>query len=309
MSAGAGSSLMLIVQDRRPRYEIHLSASGALAIANTNMVVAKRELRKITARSYNFAVHSSTTQNEFLRDVQLVLGTKDFTKVVSHANAASTNSSLNLMVDRPLVGHYGWSSWAEFFNFMPRIESFCRLSNTESLWRDASTGDVDFLCQSVWSFAASANAVLQFEGSKKPRFIVCIGESNRLLDLREPGDGDLPVTWQERMLRDSAERAFGPELTRHERHMHRLYRLVCQKKWSPSVQHELRALLRRIGVPESDSLLEDGAQAVAAYLVASNIPLVGVNPLVVVNPHGWNLIKNQYWSMLESAEPSWKWKG
>lgn len=147
------------------------------------------------------------------------------------------------------------------------------------------------------------------KAQKKPRFLVRVGDIERLLDLREPGDGDLPVVWQERLLREPDLGPLGPELRSHERHMHRLYRLVCQKEWSASVELEVETLLVDIGFNRVNSPMEDGATAVAAYFVASNIPLLGVSTASVVNAYGWRLIEGRYWSMLEQAEPSWKWRG
>lgn len=308
MSAGSGTSLMVIVEDDNPRYRLQVSASGALAVANENMISVKQALREMASLHYDYAVHSSTSQREFLRDTQLVLGIEDFERIVAHAKAATGSEPIEITVNRPLVGHYGWASWTEFLAFMPRVEQFCRLSDAESIWRDAQTGDVDILCQSVWSFAAAANAKLQIEGSKKPRFLVRIGDIDRLLDLREPGDGDLPVVWQERLLREPDLGPLGPESRSHERRVHRLYRLVCQKKWSASVELEVEALLVDIGFHRVNSPMEDGANAVAAYFVASDIPLLGVSPASVVNAYGWRLIEGRYWSMLEQAEPSWKWR-
>lgn len=62
MSAGSGTSLMVIVEDDNPRYRLQVSAFGALAVANENMISVKQALREMASLHYDYAVHSSISQ-------------------------------------------------------------------------------------------------------------------------------------------------------------------------------------------------------------------------------------------------------
>ncbi len=309
MSAGSGDSLLVIVQDHKPNYDYVRSASGTVKFANIGCVRIKESLRALAGQDYGYAVHSSINRQEFLRDMLLVLGPVVLSKLLCDARAERRESRTvtGFRVVEPLIGHHGWESWNQLFSILELIEPFVVLSSKEDLNLCETSGDVDVLTENIWSFAAVANAELQQIGSSKPRFIIEVAGARRLLDLREPGDGDMPVVWQERLLMTPADDRLDGFLSSTERVPYRIYRVLCQKAadQSASRENELAQLLKEVSSP-AQTPFAGAREFVAGYLIGSRCPILGVERGRLGSPHEWDAVTERYSQILGQAEPPWK---
>ncbi len=309
MSAGSGASRLVIVLDRNPDYGFVRSASGSVEYANRNCVRAKRSMRLLAGRHYGFAIHSSMNRREFLRDVLLVLGPDILNdimlKEIPRNEVGATVTSYR--VEEAPIGHQGWDSWAQLLDVLGLLQQFVVLSGEDALSNTEPTGDVDILTEDIWEFAATANAELQQLGSSKPRFVVEVAGAKRLLDLREPGDGDMPLAWQERLLRAPAAGRSNNFLAEIERVPYRLFRVLCQKASHSTVcrESELAFLLDQAGVA-SENPFDDAREFVAGYLAGNQISVLGVRGDRLGSPHEWDAVVKCYASIVSQAEPTWK---
>ena len=302
-SAGAGPSVMIIVRDLRPSYSLSESASGEVSYGNRKIANLKSKLRKAASSNYGYSVHSSFTKQEFVRDATLTLGAKTLFNVLKQENGDPNSNTKELRLQEPLIGHSGWSSWSELFTTLALFEKFVVLSDPNSLEQSRREGDVDILVESIWQFAAAANAELEVIGSSKPRFVVKVAGVERLLDLTEPGDGRLPIVWQDRLLRDQTREGSFPFLGASERPAYKLYRVLCQK---PEAEFEkVLAEPAYLALNRGFKNIDEAANFVAGYLVGEKIPTAGVSLKEIQNQAGWELIKLSHRRIQTQAEPSW----
>ena len=303
MSAGSGPSRMIVLQDRRPHYGLEMSASGEVGFANLNITAAKRSLRKLVRSEYRYGVHSSTTPSEFRRDVALILGVDALHLLYAAVDLDGRPVLPDLVTSDGLVGAAGWESWEELFTTLAVTDDFVVLSSSSALNSTAQMGDVDILVRSIWAFAAAANAQLELPGSSKPRFIVSVDGHERLLDLSEPGDGRMPLLWQDRLLRASPGSGARVFLADDEYIPFRIFKILFQKpegSWA-SLLRELAGETRRPVLEDH----EDAASFLAGFLVAEGLPLLGISPSHIGNSVGYELVDQHYRRISTQAEPSW----
>lgn len=304
MSAGSGASLLILVQDPNPTHGWFSSASGATKWINLNIVKKKIALRAICSGEYAYSVHSSTNAREFDRDMTLTLGSSLLSKFTRRDLETTLDSENRISVKRPLDGDSGWDSWSHFFSVLRDCEPFVLLSGEQSLNNSADTGDVDILTESIWSFAASANAELEYPGSQKPRFLVKVGGEQRLLDLRETGDGDSPILWQELLLQSARLENEIPRIRQDLEPFLNLYKDLVQRRQARDLVSPLELL--EIPGRSPDSSLQVALSALAGFFVGSRIPLVGVNKSSIGNRANWDELVARCRSISEQAEPSWQ---
>lgn len=305
MSAGSGTSKIIVVSDPNPHYTLATTSSGEVKWANRNVLLAKTKVRSLVEGDYAFGVHSSSNPAEFERDLSLALGPELMEELVEDWANFGKGSPPRYEVRHPLVGHFGWDSWEDFFSVVSRVEPSVILSGEESLSLCKGGGDVDILVSSIWSFAATANAQLELRGSSKPRFVVTVAGEQRLLDLTEVGDGRLPVVWQERLLSDFGGEREKTFVDSKNLAPLKLFKALCEKSQS-DLEAVVSAVLDVQGMQLArPKLIEMAATFVAGYMVSERIPLVGLDERNVRNTENWELIGSLYAKISSQAEKPW----
>jgi hypothetical protein len=181
----------VIVEDKNPSYAWMRSVSGLIEPSNRNVVEKKYEFRSWYEREYQ--VHSSNNIGEFYFQAILILG-----EVLLYESIRSRDSGLKV-INKDLEGAEGWKDWSELLKVLNFCSNYLVLRNFDHLPKDASEGDVDFLCDNYQLFASAAN-IFQKAG-RTYKGVVEVSGARIPVDIRFVGDGYYSAAWQKDMLR------------------------------------------------------------------------------------------------------------
>lgn len=184
----------VVVEDKNPTYAWMRSVSGVIEPSNRNIVQKKYEFRSWYESKYQ--IHSSNNIGEFYFQAILILGEE-----LLYESIRSRDSGLKI-INKDLEGAEGWKDWNELFKVLNFCSNYLVLRNFDHLPKDASEGDVDFLCDNYQLLASAAN-IYQNTG-RAYKGVVEVSGASVPIDIRFVGDGYYPAAWQKDMLKRRA---------------------------------------------------------------------------------------------------------
>jgi hypothetical protein len=277
---GAGTFAVVTVEDPAPRYIYDRTFSKKVELVNRAIVEAKARYRSWTGGG--FRVHSSNSLGEFFRDMTLLVGAEELTRLLARVEPYAAEPAITAA---SLAGADGWPNLRALFEHLVRAVDCMVLRNFEQLPTALSAGDadVDALCRSPHDVAAIANATVRVDANGKFACETLVGGAALQMDLRFVGDGYYDAAWQGDMLaRSQLHHGCVVVPSPQDHFFSLLYHAKLHKRAvKPAYGPRLTALARALGLPaygNTDLTQEDEASGLlAGFLAAShyrlNMPL------------------------------------
>lgn len=270
---GAGTFAVVTVEDRAPRYIYDRTFSKKVELVNRAIVEAKARYRDWTGGG--FRVHSSNSLGEFFRDMTLLVGADELTRLIARTEPYAGEPAV---VAASLAGADGWPSLQALFEHLVRGVDCMVLRNFEQLPASLLAGDadIDALCRSPHDVAAIANATVRVDANGKFACETLVGGAPLPMDLRFVGDGYYDAAWQSDMLARAQLRNGCVLVPAPEDHFFSLlYHAKLHKRAvKPTYGPRLAELAQAIGLPSyaGCNLADDATAAglLAGYLAAGH---------------------------------------
>jgi hypothetical protein len=309
---GTGPFLLLVLEDRAPRYAYRRNVSGLVELTSVHMSALKAQAR---ARAGGYRVHSSNGLQEFFRDATLLLGPDHVDAIL-----AGTAAPGRVQVGDP-VGTGGWSDLAVVFRTLRRAVPYVVLRGFDDLPRIPEDREVDVLGRRRLDLGALLGARPDWPGGAAFRFDV---DGERVtFDVRTVRDGYLDAAWQERILARRSWHDDVPVPREDDLFFSLLYHAKIQKpSVKPAYVPQLLRLAKELDLPDElgTTLFDDDTAAAVldGYLAAHGYgvpipadPDVHRNDAVVarlwrtrVEPPVLELARRELWARTKGSPPA-----
>jgi len=262
LEVGSGPFLLLVLEDRNPRYAYRRNVSGLVELTNVHMSSLKARARAVAG---GYRVHSSNGLQEFFRDATLLLGPERVDAILDGSVPAGL-----VAVGDP-VGTGGWSDLAEVFRALRRSVPYVVLRGFDELPAVPADREVDVLGRRRLDIGALLGGRPDWPGGAAFHFDVA-GE-RVTFDVRTVGDGYLDAAWQERILARRDWQEDVPVPRDDDLFFSLLYHAKIQKPAvKPEYVPQLARLAKGLDLPDelSSTLLDDDTAAALldGYLAA-----------------------------------------
>lgn len=186
--------LKLIIVETKGDRELYQTFSGRVEYVYSDIMNFKEELR---AKYKNNVVHSANSEEEFIRDILLLVGLDNFHRIQSRTNLG--------LIASDLAGVNGWSSFDELFSYLNLTLDYVVLRNSQELIEGAIDKilDVDLLVSDQGIFLSISGASYSYPRSVgASSCTVRVSNTDVIFDATSIGDGYYCQAWQ----RDVIER-------------------------------------------------------------------------------------------------------
>jgi len=181
---GASQIMFGAFRDNDPQYGV-VNTSRGKRIVNTNTFYLKSALRKLV--SPDDAVHVSDSRTEAFHNGRIALGAN----IETFSDHLQDLSQMTLAPNAP-------ASLAEIFSLLNRSLPYVVLRNFEEVYRDTeanSHGDIDLLVESREEAVNLLGARPATHDKTRRLYWVAAGTSEKLLDIRTPGENYYDRKW------------------------------------------------------------------------------------------------------------------
>ena len=201
---GRGDSLLLIVEDKSPKYRFR-QTSRSVEYVNETLFDLKDRLRRIAVfdkripQRWPDLIHTTNSTREYLHDFMLLFG--------FHADSYDSKGLKEqpYTIDHSLIGANGWNNFEELFDCMNSCLAYVVMRNWDGLPDQATIkghDDIDFLVDSLPSAMRILKAKKVFQRSYRVHCEIIVGGRPIRIDLRAIGDQYYPKEMQQTMLKN-----------------------------------------------------------------------------------------------------------
>jgi hypothetical protein len=238
---GKGAFLLVICEDKAPKYSERDTISRDIESVNTNIFDLKQKFRNLTGGGHK--IHATNNPIETDHDLTLLLGVN--VKDYDIASRATWNEDI-ISLERDLDGHEAWDSLEQLFYVMNACEEYVVLRNFEGLPDQATLqghDDIDFLVKNYDNVAFLLNGEKVFNKKYRVHFELTVANKKVLCDIRAIGDNYYTLPWQLSIL-NTRKLLRGFYVPENQNHIYSvLYHALVQKK---SIAENYKEILENV---------------------------------------------------------------